>query len=251
MSDSQPPTAVILAGGLGTRLRSVVSDQPKVLAPIAGRPFVCYLLDQVLSWGLTKVVLCTGYLGEQVEQQLGGEYFGLNIEYSREATPLGTGGALRLAADRVASETAVVLNGDSYCDADFGIFYQTHRLREAQASLVLANVSDTHRFGAVRIDADGHISCFQEKGGEGGPGLVNAGVYLIETGLLRRIPRGDPVSLERDVFPAWIGGRFFGYETTADFLDVGTPESYASAEAFFAGLKQRGRVAFGREGQGC
>ncbi|MEY6434000.1 nucleotidyltransferase family protein [Thioalkalicoccus limnaeus] len=239
MTDGAQLTGVILAGGLGTRLRSVVSGQPKVLAEVAGRPFLGYLLDQLAGWGFSQVVLCTGYLGEQIEEEFGDRYGGLRIQYSREVTPLGTGGALRLAAGLIESSTVLVLNGDSYCDADLGGVHQAHQGRCAKATLLLTRVADASRFGRVQVDAMGRILNFDEKTSDSGPGLVNAGLYLIETSLLRDIPTEGPVSLERDVFPTWIAGQFYGYETSSAFLDIGTPESYAAAEAFLSDVSRR------------
>ncbi|MEA3274488.1 MAG: nucleotidyltransferase family protein [Pseudomonadota bacterium] len=239
MTDRDQLTAVILAGGLGTRLRSVVRDRPKVLAEIGGRPFLQYLLDQMLSWRVSHLVLCTGYLGEQIEERFGPSYHGLRIQYSREERPLGTGGALRLAAGLIQSDAVLVLNGDSYCDANVAEFLGAHRSSGAEAALLLTQRADTRRFGTVQVDPQGRILSFEEKKADAGPGLVNAGLYLIETDLLHRIPGDGAVSLEREVFPEWIGGRFFGHETSADFLDIGTPESYAVAETFLARLSAR------------
>jgi NDP-sugar pyrophosphorylase family protein len=235
VTDRAQLTAVILAGGLGTRLRSVVADRPKVLAEVAGRPFLGYLLDQLAGWGLSQVVLCTGYLGEQIEEEFAGGYGGLRIQYSREVTPLGTGGALRLALPLIRSPTVLVLNGDSYCTCDFSAFRSSHVARKAAATLLLVQSADTERFGKVEVGTDGAILHFAEKQVGGGAGLINAGVYLVELELLRSIPCSGPVSLERDIFPAWLQHRLYGYRTSGLLLDIGTPESYAQAEAFFAG----------------
>jgi len=229
-------TAAILAGGLGTRLRPVVMDQPKVLAAIGGYPFLKYLLDQLASWRIQKVVLCTGYLGEQIESRFGQDYQGLRLIYSREPMPLGTAGALRLALPLIDSDTVLVLNGDSYCKADFDAFWRWHDLRRSVATLLLVNNPDAQRFGRVRIAADGQIISFDEKKADAEPGLINAGIYLVNRGLIKSIPESGAVSLEREIFPAWIGMDFYGCQAAGPFLDIGTPESYASAEVFFAGM---------------
>lgn len=231
--------AAVLAGGLGTRLRSVVPDRPKVLASVGGRPFLEYLLHQLSRCGVQDVVLCTGYLGEQIKDRFGWGYQSLRLQYSQETSPLGTGGALRRAMPLFKANTAVlVMNGDSYCGADLGAFREIHRLRRADATLLLVEKADTGRYGRVRVAADGRIVKFEEKGCRTGPGLINAGVYVIEPHLLEEIPVGMPVSLEKDVFPSWVGRRFFGHQTPAAFLDIGVPWSYAKAESFFreAGL---------------
>lgn len=236
MANRDGPTAVILAGGLGTRLRSVVENQPKVLAEVGGQPFLNYLLDQLVEWRIQAVVLCTGHLGEQIEARFGANYRGLRLRYSRESSPLGTAGALRLALPSIPSDPVLVLNGDSYCGVDFAAFWRWHRSRQSAATLLLVHNPDTRRFGSVRVATDGRILRFEEKRDSAEPGSINAGVYLIARDLLRSIPIARPVSLEREMFPAWIGGDFYGYLAAGPFLDIGTPESYAAAEAFFAKL---------------
>ena len=236
MGDLSTTTAVVLAGGLGTRLRTVVSDRPKVLAHIGGRPFLAFLLDQLDAGGIQNAVLCCGYLGEQVNQTFGDRYRGMRLTYSQEQSPLGTGGALRLAFPLLASDPVLVLNGDSYCAADLPAMLDWHRARRAEATLLLTHVTDTQRFGRVEADESGSILEFIEKRCRGGPGSVNAGVYLLGRRLLQSIPPNGPASLERQVFPAWIGRGLFGCSVSGKFLDIGTPESYASAEAFFAAM---------------
>lgn len=225
-------TAAILAGGLGTRLRSVVSDCPKVLADINGRPFLAYLLDQLATAGIKRVVLCTGFQASLVRDVLGDDHGGLQLSYSEETAPLGTGGALRLALPSLNSDPVLVLNGDSYCDVDLGAFSQFHQERQAEATVLLTQVPDVARYGKVRVDAEDRVLGFDEKGGTG-PGWINAGVYLVEQSLLIGIPEGRSVSLEREMFPAWIGRRFYGCRQAGRFIDIGTPESYAQAKLFF------------------
>lgn len=229
--------AVILAGGLGTRLRSVVADRPKVMAEIAGRPFLTFLLDQLLSVAIERVVLCTGYKAELVSSVLGQSYRGLTLDYSEETEPLGTGGALRLALPRLSAETVLVMNGDSYCAADLNRFRATHSARGATASLLLTEVPDTSRFGRVEYLPDGQVTAFSEKGQVTGRGWINAGIYLLRRELLATVETGRAVSLEREVFPRWITEqRLFADPLGTRFLDIGTPESYAAAETFLATL---------------
>lgn len=227
-------TAAILAGGLGTRLRSVVSDRPKILAEIRGRPFLSYLLDQLAEAGLRTVVLCTGYLGDKVQALFGDSHRGVSLVYSQEPHPLGTGGAIRLAANRLVSPTVLVLNGDSYCQADLGAFWSDHCAAGARATLLLVRVDDASRFGQVEMDEAGRIIRFEEKGARTGAGWINAGMYLIDRQWVERIPSGKAVSLEREVFPGWIEGGLRGWRSPGRFLDIGTPESYQEADQFFA-----------------
>jgi NDP-sugar pyrophosphorylase family protein len=230
-------TAAILAGGLGTRLRPAVADRPKALAPVAGRPFITYLLDQLEADFVRRVVLLTGYRGDQVRQELGERYGRLTLAYSPEPSPLGTGGALRAALPMIDSPTVLALNGDSYCGVDLAAFAASHRRRGAGASLVLTRVDDAGRYGRVETGRGGRVTAFAEKRAGGGPGWVNAGVYRIERRLLEAAPAGRPASLERDWLPAWVAaGEVCGCGSAAPFLDIGTPETYAAAAAFFLGL---------------
>jgi NDP-sugar pyrophosphorylase family protein len=233
-SASTIATAVILAGGLGTRLRSAVPDRPKVMAEVGGRPFVEYLLDQLALHGVRSVVLCTGYLAGMVEERLGPRYRSLALRYSREPKPLGTGGALRHALPLLDTSPVLVLNGDSYCDAPLTAFAQWHVGGGNAASLLLVRVDDARRFGRVVIDEAQRIVRFVEKSDEPGPGLVNAGVYVLEREMIASITPHGAVSLERDVFPGWIGRGLCGYPVPARMWDIGVPDAYAQADAELA-----------------
>jgi D-glycero-alpha-D-manno-heptose 1-phosphate guanylyltransferase len=233
----------ILAGGLGTRLRSVVSDRPKVLAEVQGQPFLAHLLDQLVEAGLERVVLLTGYRGEQVQKTFGDRYRSLSLDYSIESEPLGTAGALRwalpklfpAAARKYASESVLVLNGDSYCRADLREVRAFHKKSRADGSLVLAQVADTSRFGKVETASNHRLLRFVEKQEAGGPGAINAGIYLLDRALVEEIPEGRAVSIEREMFPNWLRERkMLGFACDGAFLDIGTPESYQAAEEFFA-----------------
>ena len=228
-------TAAILVGGLGTRLRSVVAARPKVLAEVRGRPFLAYLLDQLAAAGALNIVLCTGFLGEQVQEMFGDSYDGLHLVYSQESSPLGTAGALRLALPLFESDSVLVVNGDSFCDMNIGVFWGWHCAHEANATLALTRVVDSKRYGRVHVDVDGAVVSFDEKSSRGGPGWVNAGIYLLNRRMIQTIPTNRAVSLEREVFPAWIGRGLYGYQCEGRFLDIGTPEAYARSEGFFGG----------------
>jgi NDP-sugar pyrophosphorylase family protein len=229
-------TGVILAGGLGTRLRSVVSDRPKVLVEIGGRTFLSYILDQLLATGMEDVVLCTGYLGEQVKAAFGERYGELCLNYSQEPSPRGTAGALRLALPRCKSDVLLVMNGDSYCDTNLESYWRWYEKRCAKASLCLVRVPDTGRYGRVTVGADDEVTAFDEKGKEQGPGWINAGIYLLSREAVLEIPEDRAVSLEREIFPSWIGHGLHAFRNEAHFLDIGTPDDFAKAEAFFAAL---------------
>lgn len=230
---SSQTTAVIFAGGLGTRLRAAVSDRPKVLAEVLGRPFLAYLLDQVAAAGVRRVVLSTGYLGEQVEAAFGAEYGSLEVAYSKEDSPLGTGGALRHALGMLESDPVLVMNGDSYFDSDLNSLWAAYEEKRAEGAMLLCQVPDVARFGQVVVDDVQALVSFEEKGGKHGPGWINAGQYLLGRRVVESIPEGRAVSLEKEVLPAWIGRGLYGVAGEGKFLDIGTPESYAEAEAFF------------------
>jgi D-glycero-alpha-D-manno-heptose 1-phosphate guanylyltransferase len=226
-------SVAILAGGFGTRLRSVVADRPKVLAPVHGRPFLTYLLDQLASQGIRQVVLLTGYQSVQVHEALGQCYAGLALSYSDEPAPLGTAGALANALPLLTTPTILLLNGDSYCAVRLEELCDFHSRDHCDLSVVLARVPDSARFGTVEAAAGGRVLGFAEKRSAGGPGWINAGIYLINRSLIEEIPRGRPSSLERDWFPRWVRQRrFCSLCTRAAFLDIGTPESYQQAETF-------------------
>ncbi len=237
MSDTPPKvTAALLAGGLGTRLRSVVADRPKVLAQVGGRPYLTYLLDQLAKAQIQEVVLLIGYRADQVRDSLGETYRGMRLHYSEEETPLGTAGAVRQALPFFREPLLLLMNGDSYCDVDLATFRAFHVETSADVSLVLRQVEDTARYGCVHLGPDGRVVRFEEKGGTGGAGWINAGVYLMDRSLVAALPPASALSLERDVFPRWVREqRVCGFPCSGRFIDIGTPESYAEAEGFFAG----------------
>jgi NDP-sugar pyrophosphorylase family protein len=241
-------SGVILAGGLGTRLRSVVADKPKVLAPIHGRPFLAYLMDQLANAGLRRIVLCTGYKSEMVEADIGQRFNGMDVVYSIEQTPLGTGGALRLAVPKFESESVLVMNGDSYVSADFESYLEWFNSVDARAALYLTSVNDTQRYGRVKISRSGCIEIFEEKKNITGAGWINAGIYLLKRDVVETIPRDEPYSLEKDLFPQLIGNGLYGFQEKADFIDIGTPVSYAAAELFFSKIQSHAHEGHQRNG---
>src|SRR5437016_2739005 len=189
--------AFVLCGGAGTRLRPVLADRPKSMAPISGTPFLQLLLDRLRSQGIDDVILGTGYMAEKIERYFGyGDKFAVRICYSREKEPLGTGGALKL-AEPLISDPILVLNGDSYVEWKLVPMLELFTAKDADMVIVLQAVSDITRYGSVALDHDGRITQFLEKGVRGGPGLINAGVYLLRKQIVRDLPAGGPISLER------------------------------------------------------
>jgi len=240
MTELAGTTAVILAGGLGTRLRPAVNDRPKVLAPVRGRPFLAYLLDQLAAAGVRRVVLCTGHLGAEIEKAFDDSYGDLRLLYSRETSPLGTGGALRLALPYLDGDPVLVFNGDSFCEADLPALWARHCGTGAEATLLLVRVPHTQSYGWVKLDDNGGVAAFEEKGGRDGAGWINSGIYAMSLRLIQTIPANCAVSLEREVFPKWIGRGLGACLCEGRFLDIGTPAAYAAAAEFFApGQEQR------------
>ncbi|MCI0684195.1 MAG: nucleotidyltransferase family protein [Gemmataceae bacterium] len=226
--------ALILAGGLGTRLRDAVPQGQKVLAPVRQRPFLTRLLDQLSAAGVRRAILLTGHRAEDVRQAFGAQYGSLRLEYSRESSPLGTAGAVRQALNLVAKPTMLVLNGDSYCNVDLQAFFEFHRGRRADVSLAIVRVADAGRYGQVRFDAQDRITNFVEKTGTTAAGWISAGIYLIQRELLLGVPKGQAQSLEREWLPRWTASKTVaGFRCPGPFLDIGTPESYAAAQDMF------------------
>jgi NDP-sugar pyrophosphorylase family protein len=225
--------AMILVGGLGTRLRSVLPDHQKVVAPVAGRPFLFRLLDQLADGGVTRVILCTGYKAEQVAELVGNGYRSLRISYSPEPTPLGTAGALRHGLSVVDTDTMLAMNGDSFCEVDLAAMWESHQRHRANATLAVIETSETRAGGRVTFDGNDAITSFVEKGSAPSAGWINAGIYLLQRPVLQSISPERAVSIERDVFPAWIGRGLYAYRTAGKFLDIGTPEAYTVAQQVF------------------
>lgn len=223
--------AVLLVGGLGTRLRSVVASAPKVLASLGERSFLQLLVNQLRSQGIRRLVMCTGYLAEQIQNEFGnGQSCQVMIEYSKEEQPLGTAGAVKLAARYLQEDSEfLVMNGDSFLEIDFHSFIEFHRSHNAMATIAVFRVENTNRYGTVNVDANGRVLGFAEKTGREVPGLVNGGVYVFNRAVLQCIPE-QPASLEKDTFPQLLDQGVYAQEQHGMFIDIGTPADYARAQ---------------------
>lgn len=227
--------AIILAGGFGTRLQSVVKDVPKPLAPVAGRPFVAYLLDLLVAQGVRRIVLATGYLAAVVEQTLGSEWRDVPLAYSVESAPLGTGGAIARAVQHIRGDAFFVLNGDTFLDLNYADFDTLAEEQAAPIGIALADVPDVGRYGAVKT-RDARVVGFSEKG-DIGQGQINAGVYRIQRNLLTRFPALENFSFEQEVLvPQASMGRVAAFTHTQGFIDIGVPEDYERAQKLFGSL---------------
>jgi D-glycero-alpha-D-manno-heptose 1-phosphate guanylyltransferase len=226
-------TAIILAGGQGTRLRDTVPGLPKPMAPINGRPFLEYQLDYWIGQGVKHFVLSVGYRHEAIARHFGASYRGIALDYAIETSALGTGGGLLLAAEKLAGDAVfVVLNGDTYFEVDLTSLRQLHRAKRADWTFALFRAAEVGRYMGMDVAADGRISSLEA--GSGRPGrLANGGVYLVNPQTLHtgRWKPGDKVSLEDDILPAAFeaGRRLYGVECSGAFIDIGVPEDYARA----------------------
>jgi len=225
--------AVILAGGLGARLKSIVDDRPKVLASVQGRPFLDVIVAELVRQGIVRIILCVSHLREQVIS-----HFARRSEaefvFSEEATPLGTGGAIRHAAKLIQSDPFLVLNGDSLCRVEYARLIAFHRERGAAMSMVVADAGGRVDGGTVVLARDGRIARFREKSPvkNAARAFINAGIYLMRQDLPASWRNADPFSLEHDIFPDLIGGgRCYGYAVDAEVVDIGTPERYVEAQS--------------------
>lgn len=224
---------VILAGGLGTRLRSVVPDLPKPMAPVDGRPFLEYLLDFWIGRGASRFILAVGYRREAIISHFGRSYKGVPVDYAVEETPLGTGVGLFRSLEKIGGEESfLVANGDTFFDFDLAPISAMHEGRNAALSMVLRAMPEAGRFGTVELFPDGRIERFCPPGQGTSPFLINGGGYLVEPTFLRgekmRWDGKSPLSLESDLFPAWIasGHSLYGIRGEGEFIDIGIPEEY-------------------------
>lgn len=226
MSNLQNIDALILCGGLGTRFQSVMSDRPKGLADVAGKSILERLIDDLAANGIRRVILCVGHLREQII-----DFFknrdDIEVLFSVEETPMGTGGALKNALPQIKAKQVLAMNGDSLCSVDYDKLYDFHQNRESFVSIVVTPSEDTKDYGNITLDDKKQILSFHEKVDADSLTFINAGVYLMEKEALEKIGEPFPTSLETDFFPAVIQEKAcFGYATDSEVMDIGTPERY-------------------------
>jgi D-glycero-alpha-D-manno-heptose 1-phosphate guanylyltransferase len=231
--------AVILAGGLGTRLRERVADRPKAMASVAGRPFLDYLLAWLERGGCQGVVLATGHLSDVIERHFGHHHGHMHVAYSHEEQPLGTGGAvLQALRGHLAGQPALVLNGDTWLGLDLQMFVRWCEQAPQSDAMVLRAVDDAARFGRVTL-ADGMVAGFGEKSVPG-PGLINAGAYWLREQSFEGLALPAAFSLEKDVFEPHV--RRLGmraYVSDGAFIDIGVPDDFDRAQALLPGWASR------------
>lgn len=224
--------AIVLVGGFGTRLRGVVSDVPKPLAPVAGRPFLAWILDHLADGGIDHVVLAAGYMADKIEKSIGWQWRGMTVDYSIEMRALGTGGAVRQARELLRGDAAHVVNGDTFLRYEPAGLADAVIAARAQIGMALARVEDAGRYGAVDCHGS-RVSGFREKH-QAGPGMVNAGCYFMTAEAMASLPQDDCFSFEASVLlPMVEAGHVCGYSRTSGFIDIGVPEDYLRAQVLF------------------
>jgi len=234
--------AIILAGGEGRRLRSVVGGVPKPLAAVDGRPFLDILLSQLdKSRCVGKVVLAVGYKAERIiDSYRGCSAFGFDIEFSIEEKLLGTGGAINKAVGYTNTGQVLVMNGDSYTQLDIAELVDTHGQNRAKLTIVLTKTADTSRYGNVHIDAQNRIISFEEKRQTNTRGFISAGIYIFRRELFDSVESDRVISVEEELFPAFLAkhkGDVYGYVADGKFIDIGIPDTYKIADAYLAGIE--------------
>ena len=223
---------MLLVGGMGTRLRTILPSTPKPLAPIGDMPFLQLLVLQLRSQGIRRLVMCTGHQADQIEEEFGdGRKWDVEIDYSKESRPLGTAGALKLARHYLSRDSDfLVMNGDSFLELDFHQFLRFHLEHGGWASIAVRTVPDAARYGTVHLDALNRVVRFSEKLGLREPGVINGGVYVFNRAILQHFPEGT-TSLEKDVLPGLLEHGVYALEQKGMFIDIGTPEDYSRAQA--------------------
>lgn len=234
-------TAIILAGGFGTRLQSVVNHLPKPMAPINGEPFLNYQLNYLKHYGIKNVILSVGYLAEKIKAYYGYNFNGIKVDYVVEENPMGTGGGIRLALEKCTESLSFVLNGDSFFDVDLIKFYDRHIQNRSQISLALRKVNNSSRYGTIEKTKENIISSFKEKSGIDHEGIINGGVYLLDKNLyLQKTPSATNFSIEKDFFEKQLSNSLIsGFEFEGYFIDIGIPEDYLKAQNDFKGFKYK------------
>lgn len=228
--------AVVLAGGRGTRLGGRIPNLPKPMAPVAGRPFLEYVLDRLVEGGIREITLSVGYRSEAIQAHFGTRYQEAALRYAPETEPLGTGGAIANALREDMDTPALVLNGDTFLDLDYRALLRWYEVEPAQIAIVLTKVPDIARFGAVAVEGS-RITGFSEKG-RSGPGLINAGIYVLQPAIFARLGLAGTFSMEADLLQAHCATlQPKAYLCDGYFIDIGIPDDLDRAEREMSALK--------------
>jgi len=225
--------AIVLVGGLGTRLQGTVRDIPKALAPVRGKPFLDFVVENLMRYGVSNIILSIGHRAEQIIKYVHGAHPEWPVEFSREDMPLGTGGALKKSLAMCRGEHVLALNGDSLAIADLKVFFDFHIGHDGIASIMVSPIAEAASYGRITAASNGRISQFEEKPKKALGGVVSAGVYIFRRDVEHHFPPGEVFSLEKEFLPNLLHQGCFAYTADA-FLDIGTPERYANAEKWIS-----------------
>jgi NDP-sugar pyrophosphorylase family protein len=228
--------AIILAGGMGTRLGKFVNDKPKPFLKIGDNPFVRRIVDRLVKQGISDIIFCLGYKADKISEYFGdGSNWNINITYIVEDELKGTAGAIRGALSSITGDDVIVLNGDSFCFFNLEMLVNCHKENSALMTLTLVKTDEPDRYGLVDFDENGRIKNFQEKGrAKYGSAYINAGVYVINRSIIMQIDQKRSVSLEKEILPFNLDNKLFAYPLIDNrFVDIGTPESLEYASTFF------------------
>lgn len=229
--------AIVLAGGLGTRLRKVVKDVPKPMADINGKPFLEYLLTFLSKQGIEKVILSVGYKYEVIKNYFGKFFLNIEILYSIETKPLGTGGGVKKSLSLVESDDIFIINGDTFFEVDLDMLFSFHKEKKAVLSIALKPLKCFSRYGSVEIDENGKIIGFKEKKYHDS-GLINGGVYVLKKEVFKNLKFGEAFSFEKDFLEEYyIQYPFYGMAFQKYFIDIGIPEDYERFKKDIISLK--------------
>ena len=234
-------TAIILAGGMGTRLKTIISDLPKPMAPIMNVPFLTYQLNYLKHFGIKKVIFSVGYLSEKIIAHYNQSFENISIEYSIEKNPLGTGGGIRMAMSNLNEDLVLILNGDSFFDLNLEQFYNLHLEQKSDFSLALRYVNNSERYGNIEFNSSHQITSFIEKNQLNQSGYINAGVYILSKKLYLQNTKPDiNFSIEKDFFEKQLNQLIIkGFEFKDYFIDIGIPEDYLKAQDDFKEFKYK------------
>lgn len=213
---------LVLCGGLGTRLRSV-TDAPKVMVDIEGEPFLDFLLKYLVKQGARRIILCAGYKAESLVEHYQQKFSDVEILFSIEPEPLGTGGAFKNAAKLLKSDCFFGLNGDCFTPINYAAFLSFYEEKKASGALVALKIEDGKDFGTIEMNDKDEIEAFKEKIETEEAQYINAGIYCFDAAVMDQMPEGK-FSIEYDFFPKMIGNSFYGFKTEAPFIDIGTPD---------------------------
>ena len=222
--------AIILAGGLGTRLQGAIEDLPKSMAPINGKPFLEYLLNYLIDYNIEKVILAVGHKYESIQDHFQSEYKSIQIKYAIENEPLGTGGGIKNALEFTENIEVLILNGDSFFEVNLNQFYNIHQVRSSDFSIALKPMKDFDRYGSVEIDGHNKITAFKEKEFQA-EGYIDGGIYILQKEVINELNLPDKCSFEKDFMEKYFASsRFYGFPFDGYFIDIGVPEDYERAK---------------------